>query len=455
MKVLIVDDQRSARRVLSNLLSAESATTQIVEAATLDDARKAIDSNAFDLAFVDVRLSEDPRDRAGLEVLKAMQASGTGVSVMVSGYGEMADIRAAMRAGAWDYVLKDDLCDEIITPMLEQVRSRRALEHEVIALRANRLDVVPRLVGTSPAMERLRDAVRRVAASDRPVLVQGPNGSGKELVVEAIHRLGRSPLEPLLALNCGAIPEQLIEAELFGHEKGAFTGAEKRSSGLLSAVAKGTLFLDEVAELPLPQQAKLLRVLETRRFRRVGATDEQSFEGRVIAATHADLERRVADGHFREDLFHRLSVLCVRVPSLEERREDIPLLVSRFMHGQPRQLSFTPEAMAALAQAPWPGNVRQLRNVLDRLVVFSDETTISASLVQAQLGASRSVNAASVLRALVAAVLQQNTGEDKLAAVESALIEEAMHRTQGNKTAAARLLGVHRKVIERRVGSDE
>jgi DNA-binding NtrC family response regulator len=449
MNVLVVDDQRSARRVLSDLLSTEPGTA-LTEAATVEEARRAIENFTFDLAFVDLRLSEDPRDQGGLQVLKALKASSAALAVMVSGHGEMADIRAAMREGAWDYVLKEDVCEDVIRPMIEQVRQRRALEDEVVTLRASRLEAVPNLVGTSAAMERLREMIRRVAVSDRPVLVQGPNGSGKELVVDAIHRLGRWPAAPLLALNCGAIPEQLIEAELFGHEKGAFTGADRKNSGLFASVGKGTLFLDEVAELPGAQQAKLLRVLETRRFRPVGATEEHAFEGRVVAATHADLAARVAEGRFREDLYHRLSVLPLRVPSLDERREDIPALVTRFMHDQPRRFTFTADAVELLKSTRWPGNVRQLRNVVDRLAVFVDEAAISADVLRPHLAAAPSDVPSSALRSLAAAALEQLPAADKLAAIEALLIDEAMARSQGNKTAAARLLGVHRKVIERR-----
>src|SRR5262249_50771470 len=228
-------------------------------------------------------------------------------------YQEIAEIRMAMRVGAYDYILKDDLCDELVLPVLTGLRSRRRLETELRELRARRQDAEPmtgRLVGVSPAMQQLRETIRRAALSDRPVLVIGPTGSGKELVVDALHTLGPHPDHPLLDLNCGAIPEPLMESQLFGHAKGAFTGADRDQQGCRTLVGRGALFLDEVAELPLAWQAKLLRVLETGVFRPVGSAAQGRFEGRVVAATHADLGERVQGGSFREDLFYRLNVLA-------------------------------------------------------------------------------------------------------------------------------------------------
>jgi DNA-binding NtrC family response regulator len=300
-------------------------------------------------------------------------------------------------------------------------------------------------------MRKLRALVEKVALSDRPVLVTGPTGSGKELTVMSIHELGPTPAGPLVDLNCGAFPAALIESQLFGHERGAFTGAERKHDGFFTTVGSGTLFLDEIAELPLDLQAKLLRVLESRTFRPLGAAASQRFDGRVIAATHVDLTERVAEGRFREDLYYRLNVLELRVPSLEERREDIPALLAHFISTQSRPLSFADDAMDLLMHAPWPGNVRQLRNLVDRIAVFAPDGPVSAETVESLLLPRAQKGGDEPLRKLVREVLKSDA-PDKFKLMEGTLVEEALLLAQGNKSAAARLLGVHRKVVERRLG---
>jgi DNA-binding NtrC family response regulator len=314
------------------------------------------------------------------------------------------------------------------------------------------------LVGTSLAMEQLRETIRRVSRSDRPVLVIGPTGSGKELVVRAIHAHGDRACDPLIDVNCGAIPEPLMESFLFGHERGAFTGATRRQEGSLMLVRQGTLFLDEIAELPLPLQTKLLRVFETRRFTAVGSAVVKHFAGRVVAATHASLEQRVAAHLFREDLFYRLNVLTVRVPGLDERVEDIPALAEHFCRQQARPLQLAPGAIDLLCAVPWRGNVRQLRNLIDRVAVFSESELVSPELLRRFLEGNRPAerandNAASPpLESLIQGVLRLSV-DNKLEAVTAALIAHAMTVCRGNKSAVARLLGVHRKAIERRTAT--
>jgi len=307
------------------------------------------------------------------------------------------------------------------------------------------------LVGASQVMEKLRRLIKRLAASSRPILVTGPTGAGKELVVSAIHALGARSGAPMLALNCGAMPESLMEAQLFGHERGAFTGAHQRREGLLAIAGEGTLFLDELAELSLTLQAKLLRVLESRTFRTVGGTAEQPFRGRVIAATHADLAERVARGAFREDLWYRLNVLELHVPPLDERREDIPLLVAHFCAAQSRRLHFTAGALRLMRGASWPGNVRQLRNLVDRIAVFASDDTVDERTVADFLGPQRpATSRPTELVDLARAVLKLEV-PNKLEAMERVLVGEAMFQARWNKSAAARLLGVHRKLLERRL----
>ncbi|NVJ25526.1 MULTISPECIES: sigma-54-dependent transcriptional regulator [Myxococcus] len=454
MRILIVDDQRSARRVLTSVLS-PMVGVELCEAASLVEARKVLAETSVDVALVDIRLDSDSRNRDGLTLIGEIRRHTSAVPIVVTVSNEMAEIRAAMRLGAYDYVLKDELCEELILPILEGLRDRRKLEHEVRVLRArNGPEGLPSgVVGTSEAMKRLLSVVRRVALSDRPALVTGPTGSGKELVARALHTLGPRPDAPWLDVNCGAIPEFLMESQLFGHERGAFTGAERRQEGLLSAVGPGTLFLDEIAELPLSLQAKLLRVLETGAYRRVGSTEDLVFQGRVVAATHADLEERVKQRGFREDLYYRLAVLEVQVPALDERREDIPALLAHFVTRQRRRLQFSEEAVAVLTRASWPGNVRQLRTLVDRLTVFAEEDHVTPeTLAQLPGRERRGIPTEDPVKQLARSILRLPEIGDRLLHVEQALIAEAMTLAEGNKSAAARLLGVHRKAIERRLG---
>jgi DNA-binding NtrC family response regulator len=453
MKVLIVDDQASARRVLSAIVGKLDGV-EIQEADGLEAARRAIESQPPDVALIDLRLGPDARNRDGLTLVEEIRARTAVVPIMVTAYQEIAEIRMAMRVGAYDYILKDDLCDELVLPVLTGLRSRRRLEHEVRELRARQPDAEPvtgRLVGVSAAMVQLRETIRRAAVSDRPALVTGPTGSGKELVVEALHTLGAHPDHPLLDLNCGAIPEALMESQLFGHAKGAFTGADRDQQGYLTLVKQGTLFLDEVAELPAMLQSKLLRVLETGVFRPVGSSTQNRFEGRVVAATHADLAERVSAGRFREDLFYRLNVLVVRVPPLAERREDIPALVAHFCRGQKRPLRFTEQALALLAGATWPGHVRQLRNLIDRVAAFADDDQVTPEALGPFMSESPASNTnADVLQSAAQRILRLPI-ENKIDAIEEALVTEAVRLSDGNKSGAARLLGMHRKAVSRRL----
>ncbi len=452
MKILIIDDEAGARQTLKRILR-QLGNVTVVECSSATSARELLAADDVDIALIDLRLDPSAGERQGLDLVAEIRAAGRTVPIVVSGSNDIAEVRAAMRLGAFDYILKDELSDEMVLPVLRGILEKRALEREVITLRARRpSEPMAALVGMSVAMQRLREMIQRVSVSDRPVLVTGPTGAGKELAVRAIHALGGSPDEPLLDLNCGAFPPSLIESQLFGHERGAFTGADRKQDGFFSAVRKGTLFLDEIAELPMELQAKLLRVLEDGTFRPLGSSTARRFEGRVVAATHTDLEARVAQTMFREDLYYRLAVLEVSVPSLEAHREDIPALVAHFVAQQSRPMRFTAEAVELLCASPWPGNVRQLRNAIDRIAVFVTETVISASVLPALLGGkkAREREEASDLFELAKAVLRLPDG-DKLQLAENALIDEAIRLSNGNKSAAARLLGVHRKVVDRRL----
>jgi transcriptional regulator with AAA-type ATPase domain len=311
-------------------------------------------------------------------------------------------------------------------------------------------------VGRAPTFLHVLRQLDRVAPTDRPALICGPTGSGKEILAQLIHCRGRDPQAPFLDLNCGALPENLVEAELFGYAKGAFTGAEAAHVGYFERVGRGTLFLDEVGELPLALQPKLLRVLETRTFRPIGSTEVKRFEGRIVAATHRDLGALVRERLFREDLYYRLAVFVLTLPGLDHRREDIPELAAHFASLHPRAITFSADALACLQSQPWPGHIRQLRSLVDRLGILSDDAhitadTLSGFLEDSQPYATPASSASHLSATALADALLAMAGDDKLAAVEQLLVDRAMQLAQGNKTAAARMLGVHRKAVERRL----
>jgi len=309
----------------------------------------------------------------------------------------------------------------------------------------------PQVVGHAPAFLHLLHQLDRVARTDRTVLIAGPTGAGKEVMAQLIHHRGHEPSAPFLDINCGALPEHLVEAELFGYAKGAFTGAAAQHPGHFERVGTGTLFLDEIGELPLSLQPKLLRVLETRSFRPIGSTEVKRFSGRVVAASHRDLEALVREGRFREDLYYRLAVFVLNLPGLDQRREDIPDLVNHFAALQPRPLTFSEAALQRLQNHSWPGHIRQLRSVVDRLGVLSEASHITVDILADFLAPqplSAPMDPVSLADALLAL-----PGDDKLTTAEQLLIDRAMQLSDHNKSAAARLLGVSRKAVERRLAA--
>ncbi len=299
----------------------------------------------------------------------------------------------------------------------------------------------------SPVMQRIYQEAARIAESFLTVLITGPTGAGKEVIANFIHQSRPVPNTPFIAVNCGAIPENLMESQLFGHEKGAFTGAAGRYNGYFGLAENGTLFLDEIGELPLYQQAKLLRVLETRSYWPVGAATERPFLGRIIAATNVNLEEMVRQKAFREDLFYRLSVFCIEVPGLDRRREDIAELASHFARSRPCPLELTPEALQVLSRTEWPGNVRQLRHTIERVAILSHETRITAEIIQEFLPDAKP-DTPTLLDSIADALLYLDI-DNKLSAIEYAMLTRAIKASDGNKSEAARMLGVHRKRIER------
>jgi DNA-binding NtrC family response regulator len=453
MKILIVDDQRSARRVLRQILGTLD-DLEIYEAGTAADAIAAVEVSSPDLHLLDIRLSDDPRDRGGLDVLRAVRASGRSTSAgIVTSSSELTEIREAMRHGAQDYVLKDELSPEMLLPIVEGIRERLNLRGEVSRLRerVDRSWGTAAIVGSSPPMDRVRRLVSRVADANCAVLIRGETGTGKEIVARALHEVSGRREQPFIAVNCSALPGALIESLIFGHERGAFTGADRRVRGQLELARAGTLLLDEIAEMPAELQAKLLRVLEDRRFRPLGAEAEIPVRARIIAATHVDLERRISEGRFREDLYYRLNVVSIDIPPLSERGSDLSELLLAFCSELPRRIRFTDEAVTWLSRRRWSGNVRELRNVIERIALLSESDLIDVAVLE-ELARDRSSGDWSgeverIAKRLLA--LPQHLGS-KLEVVERAILQQAIEISNGNKSAAARMLGLDRKALERK-----
>jgi DNA-binding NtrC family response regulator len=370
--VLIVDDEKNIRRTVRMVLEGEGYTVE--EAASGEEALARLPEVGADLVLLDVQLT----GMSGLEVLEALrrEPGGGPTVVMVSGHGTLADAVRAVKAGAYDFLDKP-LDRERLMVTLRNALERRAMAREVEDLRAlaeSRWE----MVGRSPAMQALFGQIAKVAPTRSRVLITGESGTGKELIARALHR--ESPLrdKPFVKVNCAAIPPELIESELFGHERGAFTGASARKKGLFEQADGGTIFLDEVGDMIQSAQAKVLRVLQSGEFTRVGGEQTLKVDVRVLAATNRDLQAGVASGQFREDLYFRLAVLPLRAPPLRERADDVPLLCQAFVsqicrENGMREKAVSPEAIEVLTSYQWPGNVRELRNVIERLVILSDE----------------------------------------------------------------------------------
>jgi two-component system response regulator HydG len=374
-------------------------------------------------------------------------------TVIITSLTEITEIREAMRSGAQDYVLKDELSPEMIVPIVEGFRERLTLRRELARLREHVHEGwgVSSIVGSSPAMESVRRLVTRVADADATVLIRGDTGTGKELVARALHETSSRRDRPFVPVNCSALPGSLIESLIFGHERGAFTGAERRSRGQFETAGAGTILLDEIAEMPIELQAKLLRVLEDKRFRPLGAEADVPLRARVVASTHVDLERRIAEGRFRQDLYYRLNVVSIRLPSLADREEDIPELVASFVSRVSRKLRFGDDALAWLTRRRWPGNIRELRNVIERLALLAERDFIDVPILESLAGAAapseQTAEIEKLARALLA--LPDKLGS-KLDLIERVVLHHAVEVCAGNKSAAARLVGVERKAFERR-----
>ena len=376
MKVLIVDDERAIRNSLKEILGDEGYSVD-----TAEDGATALEMSAkekYDVIFCDIKMP----NMDGIEVLDTMIKNGIDAAiVMISGHGDISTAVECIKKGAFDFVEKPlDLNRVLITIKNASDRVHLTTQNKALRKKVYGAD----MIGESAPMRRIREMIEKVAPTDARVLITGPNGSGKELVARNLHQLSKRSAMPMIEVNCAAIPGELIESELFGHEKGSFTSAIKHHKGKFEQADGGTLFLDEIGDMSLAAQAKVLRVLQERKLSRVGSDKDIEVDVRVIAATNKNLEQEIEKGNFREDLYHRLSVIPIRVPSLDERKDDIPLLIDFFLkkyNDQNSSRSFSKEAVELLMQRSWPGNIRELDNVVDRLLILGDEV-ISAQNVK-------------------------------------------------------------------------
>lgn len=443
MRILIVDDEAPLRQSLS-LLLAESGYRVETEGNPVQALARA-EAEAFDLILCDVRMPE----MDGLAFLRRYRASGGGaLMVMMSAYGGEDAALEAMREGAYDYLSKPFRPDEV-TLTVQKAEERERLRREVDTLRASLgadqvRDVV---VAESRAMRDLLELASRVAGHATTVLLTGESGTGKEVIARAIHRMSPRREAPFTAINCAAIPEQLLEAELFGHTRGAFTGATSDRAGLFEASHGGTLLLDEIGDMPLGLQAKLLRVLEEGSVRRLGARETRPIDVRVIAATARPLDRSVEDGSFRADLYYRLNVVNLHLPPLRERREDITALITHFARQVAgrleRPVSITPRALIQLSEHGWPGNVRELKNAIERAAVLSADGRLDVSdfslTSNGRHGSNGNGNGNGHAHAYEL--------KPQVEQLERATIERALEASKGNRRDAAQLLGVSLRTL--------
>ncbi|MGH7275936.1 MAG: sigma-54-dependent transcriptional regulator [Candidatus Rokuibacteriota bacterium] len=439
-KILVVDDEPSILRLLREALTQWGYQVKCASGAT--EALEAVRGDIFDAVITDIRMPE----LSGLELLKEIKRHDESIEVvMMTGYPTIASAVEALKDGAYDYLSKPLILDEL-RHLMARMMERRFLRGEVHSLRARLGEelAVSELVGNSEPMQRVKDIIAKVATTDSPVLIEGESGTGKELVAAAIHRLSSRVKGPFIPVNCSAIPEDLLESEFFGHIRGAFSGAVSDALGLFRGAHDGTIFLDEIAELSPGLQVKLLRVLQEMQVRPVGSTKAYSVDVRVIAATNRDLDRTIAEGKFRQDLYYRLNVVRISLPLLRTRHEDVPALVNHFIRRFNRRFrrdvrGITPEALAALNGYDFPGNVRELENLIERAYAMGARDQITLA------------DLPSLASGPAAPVLASGGAIPQLAEVEKELILRALAFYKDDKEQAAKALGISRRTIYRRL----
>jgi DNA-binding NtrC family response regulator len=369
-KILIIEDEKAIRNVLGNILKEEDEQTEVIEAATGKEGLDLLAKRDPELVLCDIKMP----GMDGMEVLEAIRERHPETAViMISGHGDIDTAVNCMKMGAYDYIAKPPDLNRLIQTVRNAL-DRRELVQENKTLK-KKIKKQYRMVGQSAALQEVQDLIDKVAPTDARVLITGPNGTGKELVAHGIHQKSERSRKPMVEVNCAAIPAELIESELFGHKKGAFTSAVKDRKGKFETAHQGTLFLDEIGDMSLPAQSKVLRALQEGKITPVGGDKEIKVDVRVLAATNKDLEEEIKQGRFREDLYHRLSVILIRVPALRERSDDIPELATYFAQTIAQEngsspVDFQKEALQALQEMDYPGNIRELRNVIERLLIL-------------------------------------------------------------------------------------
>ncbi len=438
-RILLIEDDAQISTMMQAELSREGY--QIAAARNGRAGLELLRTNIFDAALIDIHLP----DLSGTEVLEELKRRDPGIdAVMMTGYPQVETAVQALRLGAYDYLIKP--FDWVaLRHLLKRLFEHRYLRQEVTSLRDRLREHPPagEIVGISPRMQELRETIAKVASSDSVILIEGESGTGKELIAGAIHRLSARGKGPFVPVNCAAMPSELIESELFGHVKGAFSGANSDSRGLFRTAERGTIFLDEVGDLPLPLQPKLLRVLQEKEVRPVGSSQTHRVDARVIAATNQGLEAAVRDGKFREDLFFRLNVVRIEAPPLRDRKEDIPALAMHFIRALNQRFGrrvqcIVPEALAALSRYAFKGNVRELENILERAYALGATGQITAADLPA-LSYSAPAHAPAP-----AALPSLDDGERRL-------IADTLRACGGDRSAAARSLGISERTLYRRL----
>ena len=439
IKVLVVDDERPTRLLMEKELPRAGCAVTSVESG--EGALEQLRARDFDVVLLDLKMP----GIGGLEALRRIRDSGASAEVVVlTGHPDVHSAIEAMKLGAYDYLTKPFKLAEVEV-VLRRAAERKRLQKENAALRrmVAQREPFPLIIGQGQAMTAVLQTVERIAPTDANVLLEGESGTGKGLVAQAIHRRSPRATGPFLVITCSGFQDPLLESELFGHEKGAFTGATSVKQGLFEVADRGTLFLDEVGEMSPAMQAKLLQVLDSRELRRVGGTRVQRVDVRIIAATNKDLALEVRTGRFRDDLYYRLNVVGVVVPPLRERREDIPLLVEHFL----KQLQVTagkaktvsPEALQCLVQYVWPGNVRELANTIERLIILTPGEVIGVEQLPPNI------------RSPLGAPHGRSPGPTSLAEMERLHIIRVLSETGGKKMQAARLLGIDLKTLNHKI----
>ena len=452
--VLVVDDERDIRELLTITLGRMNLLVE--SAGSVTDAKRLLAERGFDLCFTDMRLP----DGSGQELLELIARDYPEMPVaMITAYGNVDAAVNALKAGAFDFVSKPvdiNMLRRLVQTALRLGQQRREPADagaEEVGTSGADSGSASRLVGVSPAIEQVRATIAKVARSQAPVYISGESGVGKELVARLIHEQGPRAGGPFVPVNCGAVPSELMESEFFGHRKGSFTGAHADKEGLFQAAHGGTLFLDEVADLPMHMQVKLLRVIQEKAVRPIGAHNEVPVDVRILSATHKDLARLVERGQFRQDLFYRINVIELRVPPLRERREDIPRLVAVFLKrlaaesGMESPPGLQPDALKALLEYGFPGNVRELENILERAVALCENGTIDRQDLMLVPSAGNTASDADpapspASPSPVASAPEPQSLDDMVTSLEREKIMQTLQRTRYNKTAAARELGI-------------